>query len=203
MIDLYTFGTGNGHRAAIALEECALPYVVHKVDFTRGEQDTPAFRKINPFGKIPVIVDSDGPGGRRFVLAQSGAILLYCAEKSGRFLPADPLERITSIQWMIHAVSDGGDVVGALIRLSKLPDPPRTAIEHYAGRLKSLLQVFNTCLADREYLVGDISIADLAFYTVAAYGVTQIGLDAVPNIARWLDALSVRPGIVKGMAVPS
>jgi GSH-dependent disulfide-bond oxidoreductase len=203
MIDLYTFGTGNGHRASIALEECGLPYVVHKIDIGRGEQNAPAFRNINPFGKIPVIVDSDGPGGRRIVLTQSGAILLYCAEKSGRFLPADPLDRITAIQWMIHAVSDGGDAIGALIRLSKLPEPPRSAIEHFAGRLKSLLQVFNTCLADCEYLVGDISIADLAFYNVAAYGVTQIGLDAVPHVARWLEALSVRPGVVKGMAVPS
>ena len=167
MIDFYTFGTTNTWRAAIALEECGLPYRVHKVDFAKGEQHAPAFRKLNPLGKVPVIVDHAGPGGAPITVSQSGAILLYCAEKTGRFLPTDPIQRFQVLQWLIHAVSDGSDAFGGLYRLSRfLPDKPESALAHYRNRLIALLKDVDAHLADRDYLAGDLSIADFALYPV-------------------------------------
>lgn len=122
MIELYSFGTGNGRRASIALEECGLPYVAHKVDIARGEHKAPAFLAINPVGRIPVIVDPDGPSGSTITINDSGAILLYCAEKSGRFIPSDPVRRMAALRWTFHAESDAGEPIAGLFRLSRLPD---------------------------------------------------------------------------------
>ena len=202
MIDLYTFGTGNGWRASIALEECGLPYRTHKVDFAKGEQNAPSFREINPFGKIPVIVDSDGPRGERITINESGAILLYCSEKAGKFIPSDPVERMAALRWVFHAVSDASEPISAHFRLSRLPQKPEGVLAHYYGRLSSTLKEVDAHLAGREYLVGDISIADLAFYTVAAQGKSLVSTDALVHLQRWLDALAARPGVIRGMAVP-
>jgi len=201
MIELYTFNTGNGWRASIALEECCLPYRYHKIDFAKEEQNAAAFRQINPLGKIPVIVDSDGPGGRTLTVSQSGAILLYCAEKSGRFMPSDPIARTAALQWMILAVSDGSDMVGGVIRMSRLTSEPGVAV--YKKRLVSLFDYVEAHLADRQYLVDDISIADLAFYPVAAHGRQLVGIEGLPRLERWLDTMSARPGVARGMAVPA
>jgi GSH-dependent disulfide-bond oxidoreductase len=203
MIDLYTFATGNGQRASIALEECGLPYRTHKVDIGRGEQHAPQFRRLNPLGRIPVIVDSEGPGGRTVTLSQSGAILLYCAEKSGQFLPSDPIERIAALEWMILAVSDGAEAFGGIFRLSRLPEKPDAAIGVYQKRLGKLFDDLNSHLADRRYLVSDISVADLALYTVVLQGAQFESLAARPHLRHWLDLMSARPGVIRGMGVPA
>jgi len=200
MIELFTFKTGNGWRASIALEECGLPYRSHKIDFAKGEQNRPAFLRINPLGKIPVIVDPEGPGGRAVTISQSGAILLYCAEKSGRFVPSDPIARVAALQWMILAVSDGSDIVGGVIRMSRLTSEP--GVVAYKKRLVSLFDCVEAHLAGRQYLVDDISIADLAFYPVAAHGRQLVSIEGLPHLKRWFETMSARPGIARGMTVP-
>jgi glutathione S-transferase len=202
MIDLYTFGTGNGWRASIALEECGLPYRTHKVDLAKGEQNNASFREINPCGRIPVIVDSDGPRGERVTVNESGAILLYCSEKAGQFIPSDPVERVEALRWVFHAVSDASEPIGAHFRLSRLPQKPDAVLAHYYGRLSSTLQQVDAHLEHRKYLVGDVSIADLAFYPVAALGKSLVGIDSLVHLQRWLEAMSARPGVIRGMAVP-
>jgi GSH-dependent disulfide-bond oxidoreductase len=202
MIDLYTFGTGNGWRASIALEECGLPYRSHKVNIARGEQNALSFREINPFGKIPVIVDSDGSRGERITINESGAILLYCAEKAGRFVPSDPVKRVAALSWVFHAVSDAGEPIAAHFRLSRLPQKPEGALAYYYDRLRSILRDVDAHLADLEYLVSDISIADLAFYTVASQGKSLVGCDGLIHLQRWMDAMGARPGVTRGMGVP-
>jgi GST-like protein len=202
MIDLYTFGTGNGWRASIALEECGLPYRTHKVDLAKGEQNAPSFREINPFGKIPVIVDGEGPRGEPVMINESGAILLYCAQKAGRFVPVDPVKRLEALRWVFHAVSDASEPIGAHFRLSRLPQKPEAVLAHYYGRLSGTLKDVDAHLAHREYLAGDVSIADLAFYPVAAQGKTLVGIESLVHLQRWLDAMATRPGVQKGMAIP-
>jgi GST-like protein len=202
VIELYTCGTGNGWRASIALEECGLPYVAHKVDITRGEHHTPPFLQLSVHGKIPVIVDDDGPGGKSLVLGDSGAISVYCAEKCGRFLPQDSADRYRALQWVMHAVSDGGDIVGGILRLQRQPVPPAEAIALYRGRLTSLYRAADRHLSDREYLAGEISVADLAYYPVAEFGRRNGELDCLPYLRRWTDQIARRPGVIRGMAVP-
>jgi GSH-dependent disulfide-bond oxidoreductase len=203
MIDLYIYGTGNGKRASIALEECGLPYTVHKIDINKGEQNTPEFRKLNPIGGIPVIVDPDGPGGKPVTISQSGAIALYCAEKTGKFLPKDPAKRLEVMQWLMHAVSDGAMTMGAIFRLSNMQEKSAAAIESFKTRLASYFKGVDTQLAANEYLAGELSIADIAFYTVVSAGKMHVPLDAYPHLDRWFKAMSSRPGVVKGMAVPA
>lgn len=203
MIELYTFGTGNGWRASIALEECGLPYRGHKIDITKGEQRGEAFRAINPFGHIPAIVDPDGPGGRPIHINESAAILLYCAEKAGKFIPADPVEKIAAMRWVYHSISDAGAPIAGLFRLARLQEPDE-ALAFMRASLTAILKDADAVLGDAEYLVGDaVSIADLSFYTVAAQGGELIGgLGEMPNLARWAAMMRARPGVQRGMAVP-
>jgi len=203
MIDLYTFGTGNGRRAAILLEECGLPYTVHKVDLTKGEHRKPEFLRLNPLGVIPVIVDSEGPGGKPLTLSQSGAIAIYAAEKSGRFLPKDPVRRLMALQWLMHAVSDGALTVGTVFLTSLLPDKPASVMERFTGRLAGFFKAIDGHLAENEYLAGELSIADFALYTVVASGKNLLPGQALPNLDRWAGAIGARPGVAKGMKVPA
>ena len=203
MIDLYTFGTGNGRRAAILLEECGLPYTVHKVDLTKGEHRKPEFLRLNPLGVIPVIVDSEGPGGKPLTLSQSGAIAIYAAEKSGRFLPKDPVRRLMALQWLMHAVSDGALTVGTVFLTSLLPDKPASVIERFTGRLSGFFKAIDGHLAENEYLAGELSIADFALYTVVVTGKNLLKGQEFPNLDRWAGAIGARPGVAKGMKVPA
>jgi GSH-dependent disulfide-bond oxidoreductase len=202
MIDLYSYGTGNGWRASIALEECGLPYAAHKIDLPRGDQHSAEFRRINPLGKIPVIVDSEGPDGSPITISQSGAILVYCAKKSGRFIPHEERARSAALQWTWHAVSDGSEAIGVLFRALRMPEKPDAVIAIYRSRTAELLEHANRHLEDREFLVGDFSIADIALYTIVAMGKQLIGIDPWAQLQRWFDAMSARPGVVKGMKVP-
>ncbi|MBI3452807.1 MAG: glutathione S-transferase N-terminal domain-containing protein [Rhodospirillales bacterium] len=200
MIDLYTAGTGNGRRASVMLEECGLPYVVHRVDLVSGESKTPAFLTLNPMGVIPVIVDKDGPGGKPLTLAQSGAIALYLAEKTGKFLPADLARRAPVLQWFMHVMSDQQPTSSAIFYTSSLPDKPASAIAKFETRLTDFLRFVDKRLGEVEYLAGELSVADFALYPLAAGRQALIdkvgGLD---NLKRWTKALAARPGVARGM----
>jgi len=201
MIELYTYDTSNGQRVAIMLEECGLPFRIHKVDLAKGEQRHPEFLRLNPTGAIPVIVDADGPGGRPLTLAQSGAILLYLAEKAGRFLPREPERRAIAQQWLMHAVTDCAATSGVIYALSaRAPDKSAANVAFFEERLLRYLSVADARLADREWLADEPSIADFALYPI--YAVRKAVIDAaggMPNLGRWAAALAGRPGVARAM----
>jgi GST-like protein len=203
MIDFYTAATANGHRAAIALEESGLPYRVHKLDLKAGDQRKPEYLKINPAGAIPAIVDDAGPDGKPLALAQSGAIVLYVAEKSGKFLPTDPARRAIALQWLLHACSDVAGGSGTLFQLSMVaPEKSAPNVEFFEKRLVNALRVADARLADREYLADEFSVADLALYPVVATRTPVIEKHGgLPNLAKWAERMAARPGVAKGMQV--
>lgn len=201
MIDLYTFQTSNGQRAAIALEECRLPYRVHRVDLAKGEQKAADYLKINPAGAIPAIVDSDGPGGRPLTLAQSGAIVLYAAEKSGRFLPADPARRALAIQWLMFALTDCAPATSYLYYLGAVaPEKSPANLKWLEGRLLAQFRLADARLAGREFLADEPSVADFALYPV--FATRRALVDAagdLPDLSRWGATLAAREGVARGM----
>jgi len=202
MIDLYTASTGNGRRAIIALEECGLAYRVHKLDLAKGEAKTPEFLKINPAAAIPAIVDADGPGGKPISIAQSGAIVLYCAEKSGKLIPKDPAKRAEAYQWFMQAATDVAPTSSNIFYISThvpVKDPANTG--YFEQKLLTLLGVVDKQLAGRDYIAGEISIADIALYPVVAGRKALV--DAAPglaNIKAWAARMAARPGVAKAIA---
>ncbi len=204
MIELYTWGTPNGRKVSIMLEECALPYRVRPIDITKGEQNAPAYCAINPNSKIPAIVDDDGPGGQPLTLFESGAILIYLAEKTGRFLPADPVGRAHTLQWLMFQMGGIGPMFGQTHHFRKFaPEPVPYAIERYSRETRRLYGVLDARLAEVEYLAGNYSIADIATYPwVARHEWQGIDLDHFPQVARWATAIANRPAVERGMAVP-
>jgi GST-like protein len=201
MIDLYTWPTSNGQRAAIALEECGLAYRVHRVDLSKGEQRAPAFLAVNPAGAIPAIVDPDGPGGASISIAQSGAIALYAATKSGRFLPADAARRATALQWLFFACADAASASGALFYLGvQAPEKSEPNMKFLSDRLLGILRVADRQLAQHEWLANELSIADFALYPVVAVRRALVdGAGDLPHLVRWAGALAARPGVARGM----
>ena len=201
MIDLYTWTTSNGQRAAIALEECGLAYRVHRVDLSKDEQHAPAFLAINPAGVVPAIVDPDGPGGAPLSLAQSGAIALYAATKSGRFLPTDPAQRAIALQWLFFACTDAASASGALYYLGvRAPEKSEPNLRYLSERLVGILRVADRHLARQDWLAGELSIADFALYPVVAVRRALVdGAGDLPHLLRWADALRARPGVARGM----
>jgi GST-like protein len=201
MIDLYFAGTANGQRAAVALEEAGLAYRLHRVDLAKGEHRTPEFLRLNPAGLIPVIVDSDGPGGKPLTLAQSGAIILYCAEKSRKLLPRDGAVRAEAMQWLLQAMTDVAGTSGALFRLeNSVPEKSPPAIEYFRKRLLGFLSVCDRRLEGRDWLAGELSVADLALYPNFANRkalIDQAG--GFANLQRWGAAMAARPGVARGM----
>jgi GST-like protein len=201
MIDLYTYATSNGQRVAIALEECGLPYRVHRVDLAKGEHKGAEFLKVNPAGAIPAIVDDDGPGGRPLTLAQSGAILLYVAGKSGRFLPADPARRALALQWLMFALTDCAPATGYLYYLSGVaPEKSEANLAWLGQRLVAQFRVADARLAGRDWLADELSVADFALYPVlvARRALVDAAGD-LPNLVRWGAALAAREGVARGM----
>ncbi len=200
MIDLYTFNTSNGHRASIILEECGLPYRVHKVDLAKGEQRAPEFLNINPAGAIPAIVDHDVPGGP-LKLSQSGAIVLYAAEKTGRFLPTDPARRAQALQWLMLAVTDVARASTSIFLSSAvLPDKSPANVAYFEEQTLRYLRVAEARLAGRDFLADELSVADFALYPL--YAVRKALVDKagdLPDLTRWGAALAARPGVDKGM----
>ena len=200
MIDLYTFNTSNGPRASIILEECGLPYRVHKVDLAKGEQRAPEFLNINPAGAIPAIVDHDVPGGP-LKLSQSGAIMLYAAEKTGRFLPTDPARRAQALQWLMLAVTDVARASTSIFLSSAvLPDKSPANVAYFEEQTLRYLRVAEARLAGRDFLADELSVADFALYPL--YAVRKALVDKagdLPQLTRWSAALAARPGVDKGM----
>jgi GST-like protein len=201
MIEFYSAQTSNGQRVAIMLEECALHYRVHKVDIFAGDGQKPEFLRLNPAGAVPVIVDPDGPGGKRLVLSQSGAILLYLAMKTGRYFPQDPARRALAFQWFMQAMTD---VVGASMQLFLMtnlaPEKSPGNVEWLEGRVLRYLRVVDQQLADREFLADELSIADFALYPITVVRRPLIERDgALTHLARWSAAMGRRPAVARAM----
>ncbi len=201
MIDLHYWPTPNGWKASIALEEMELPYRTLPVNIARGEQFQPEFLAVSPNGRIPAIVDHDPPGGGApFAVFETGAILVYLAEKTGRFLPADPRGRSEVLQWVFWQVGGLGPMMGqhGHFKLYASEHVPY-AIERYRDEVLRLLGVLDARLEGRAHLCGDYSIADMACWPwVVLYKGQEIDLDAFPNLRRWYDALNERPGLRRG-----
>jgi GST-like protein len=203
MIELYLAGTANGLRAAVALEECALPYRAHPVDLAKGEQRTPEFLKLNPAGLIPVILDSEGPGGKPLAVSQSGAIVLYAAEKSGRFMPRDPRQRAIALQWFMQAASDISGTSNAVFMLeNRAPEKSAANNDHFKRRLLDFFGVCDRRLEANEYLAGEISVADLLLYpNFAARKALLDQAGGYSHLQRWGAAVGARPGVARGMKI--
>ena len=205
MIDLYTWGTPNGRKASIMLEECALPYNVHKINIREGEQFAPEYVRINPNGKIPSVVDPDGPDGKPISLMESGAILIYLADKTGKFLSRVPRERYQALEWLMFQMGGVGPMFGQVhhfVRSAKEQVP--YAVQRYIKEKDRLYAVLDKRLAESEYLAGDYSIADIATYPwVSRYEWHITKLEDHPNVKRWFDAIGARPAVQRGMAVPA
>jgi GST-like protein len=201
MIDLYTFTTPNGRKASIMLEEVELPYNVHKIDITKGDQFTPEFVAINPNSKIPAIVDQD----TGITVFESGAILIYLAEKTGKLLPTNSKERFQVLSWLMLQMGSVGPMFGQLNHFKKFaPEKIPYAIERYEKETLRLYSVLEGQLAEREFICGDYSIADIATYPwVAIHEWQGLTLDSHPNLKRWVETMQQRPAVERGMAVPA
>jgi GST-like protein len=199
-IDLYTFTTPNGRKVSIMLEEVALPYQVHVIDITKGDQFTPEFVAINPNSKIPAIVDRDAG----MTVFESGAILIYLAEKAGKLLPTEQKRRFQVLEWLMFQMASVGPMFGQLNHFKRFaPEQIPYAIDRYEKETLRLYGVLDRQLADKEFICGDYSIADIAtFPWVASYEFQGLTLDEHLHLKRWFEAIGQRPGVRRGMAVP-
>ncbi len=204
MIDLYTWPTPNGKKISIMLEETGLPYRAIKIDITSNEQFAPEYLAVNPNGKIPAIVDHDGPGGGDFTVFESGSILIYLAEKAGKLLPTEPVARITTIEWLMFQMSGLGPMLGQAHHFRRFaPEPVPYAVERYEKEAARLYGVLDRRLGEVEYLAGDYSIADIAsFPWIYRYEWQGIALEDYPNVGRWFAAIKARPAVQRGIKVP-
>ena len=206
MIDLYYWPTPNGHKATIALEEMGLAYTVKPVNILGGEQHTPDFAAISPNTRIPAIVDHDGPGGAAHSVFESGAILMYLAEKSGRFWPADAAARSDVIQWLFFQCANVGPMFGQCGHFrGYAPEKIEYGINRYCGETVKLYGVMDRVLGTRAFLAGpDYSLADMATYPWCAPKIRElhaIDIDQFPNVKRWVAEIENRPAVQRGMAV--
>ncbi|MCZ8130488.1 MAG: glutathione S-transferase N-terminal domain-containing protein [Steroidobacteraceae bacterium] len=203
MLDLYYWPTPNGQKITVMLEETGLPYRVRPVNILQGEQFRPAFLRISPNNKIPALVDPDGPGRRRYALFESGAILQYLADKTGRFLPRRGAARYDVLQWLNFQVGGVGPMFGQCGHfLGYAPRKIPYAIERYRNETLRLYGVMDRRLAKVECLAGRYSIADMAVYPwVAVRWLHRIDIDEFPNVKRWYERLQARPAVQRGMAV--
>ena len=202
MIDLYAAGTSNGMRARIALEECGLAYTLHPVNLAKGEQKSAEFLAMNPNGQIPVIVDSDGPGGKTITLSQSTAILLYCAVKSGKFMPKDPASRPAVLQALMNASTDVTPVFGALFTVLNSKEPHAPTAQIFKDRLRGYFKVWDENFAQRKCCAGDeVSVADFSLFAGYARikGSAPDLVEGLPNLAHWADRMGARPAIQRAL----
>ena len=203
MIDFYTAATSNGQRVAITLEELGLPYTAHKLSLPNGDQKKPEYLAINPVGMIPAIVDHDGPGGKPFSLAQSGAIVMYLAEKTGKLLPGDAAKRAVARQWLMQACADCAGASSAIfLSNGMVPDKSPANVAFFETRLLRFFGDIDARLNGRDFLADELSIADLALYPIyaARKGLAERA-GGLNNLVRWGAMMAARPAIVKGMAV--
>lgn len=203
MIHLYTGATGNGRRASVMLEECGLQYALHKLDLAKGDQKKPEYLAINPNAAIPAIVDDQGPGGKKVTLAQSGAIVLYLAEKTGKFLPKDPAKKAEALQWFMQVSTDVAPASSTIFyATTHAPDKTPANQQFFETRFVNLLKQCDAKLAKSQYLAGDeVTVADLALIPVVDGRKAMIdktpGLD---NVKRWAAEMTARAGVKKGLA---
>jgi GST-like protein len=205
MIDLYTAATPNGHKVSIALEELGLPYALRVLDLAKGEQKLPAFLAINPNGRIPAIVDrAEVPGDEDFAVFESGACLIYLAEKTGQLMPADAKGRSRVIQWLMFQMGGIGPMMGqANVFYRYFPEKIQPAIDRYQGESKRLFRVLDGHLKDHEFLAGDYSIADIANWAwVRTHRWSGVEVDDLPHLQRWLAAIRARPAVRQGIEMP-
>ena len=185
MIELHTWGTPNGRKISIMLEECGLPYSVHKVDISKGEQFKPEFLRISPNNRIPAIVDPEGPGGKPYSLFESGAILIYLADKTKKFMPADAAKRYDALQWLMWQMGGFGPMLGQA--------------HHFLRAAPTKKQLAgNAFVAGEDYTIADMSI----FPWAARHEWHTVNLADFPNVKRWYDIVNARPAVTKGMSVP-
>jgi len=204
MIDLYSWATPNGRKISIMLEEVALPYTLYPIDITKGVQFKPEFVAISPYSKIPAIVDHEGPREERYTVFESGAILIYLAEKTGKLMPTEARARYDVLQWLMLQMGGIGPMFGQLHHFRRYaPDKIPYAIERYTHETKRLYRVLEYRLQEHEFLTGDYSIADIAaFPWVARHEWQGIELDEFPNVKRWFNMIAERPAVRRGMALP-
>jgi len=212
-LQLYSLPTPNGVKVSIMLEETGLPYEAHLVSFETNDQMSPAFLSLNPNNKIPAILDPQGPGGRPLALFESGAILLYLAEKTGKFLPADPAQRYETIQWLMFQMGGIGPMFGQLGFFHKFAGKDyedKRPRDRYVAESKRLLAVLNQRLADREWIMGEsYTIADIAVFPwvrnlIGYYGAGElVGVSDFPHVLRALDAFVARPAVATGLGIPA
>lgn len=212
LLQLYSLPTANGVKASIMLEEIGLPYEAHTVETSRAETHTPEFLSLNLDGKIPAILDPDGPGGQPLALSESGAILLYLAEKTKQLLPVDPARRMEAIQWVFFQVAGIGPMFAQLGFFHKFAGrdyEDRRPFERYRAEAERLLNVLNARLEGRSWLMGEYSIADIAtvpwvrhligFYEAGPL----VGFENMTNVAVWLDRTLARPAVQRGLLIPA
>ena len=201
MIDLYTSPTPNGHKVSILLEELGVPYTVHAIDLGKNEQKAPEYLKINPNGRIPTIVDRENGD---FPVFESGAILIYLAEKYGRFMPSDKNGRSLVIQWVMFQMSGLGPMQGqANVFLRYFPEKLPSVIERYQKETKRLYEVVERRLCDRDYLCDEYSIADIASWSwVNFHEWAGLSLDELPRMKDWFERIGKRPAVDRGLCVP-
>jgi GST-like protein len=201
MITLYTAATPNGWKASIALEELGSPYTVRPIALTKNEQKEEWYLKLNPNGRIPTIVDHDKGD---FAVFESGAILIYLAEKTGKLMPADPKGRSRVIQWLMFQMGGIGPMMGqANVFYRYAPEKIPYAIDRYQRECRRLFEVLDRQLQDHEYLVGEYSIADIANWSwVHTYKWSGVSIDGLAHLQRWTDAIRARPAVERGRAVP-
>jgi GST-like protein len=201
MIELFTEATPNGWKASITLEELGLPYKVRHVRFDKREQKEPWYLKINPNGRIPTIVDHDNDD---FAVFESGALMIYLAEKAGKLLPTDVKGRSLVIQWLMFQIGNLGPMMGqANVFFRYAPERIPYAIDRYHREVRRLFEVLDTRLADHEYLAGDYSIADIANWSwVRGYKWSGVGIEGLDHLRRWLDTIAARPAVDRGKDIP-
>jgi GST-like protein len=202
MIDLYAAGTSNGMRARIALEECGLAYKLHPVSLEKGENKTVRFLALNPNGQIPVIVDHDGPGGKPVTVSQSSAILVYAAEKSGKFMPQDPAARPAFWQALMSASTDITPTLGAIFQIVRSKDPHGPSAELFKRRWNQYMKVWDERLAEQKYAAGnELTIADFSLYAgyVRAKGALPELCEGYANAERWAKEMAARPAIQRAL----
>jgi GSH-dependent disulfide-bond oxidoreductase len=211
-LQLYSLPTPNGVKASVMLEEIELPYEPHLVDFAANDQLSPEFLSLNPYGKIPAIIDPRGPGGEPLPLSESGAILIYLADKSGRFLPSAPAARYETLQWLMFQVGGIGPMFGQVGFFHKFAGrefADKRPRDRYVAEAQRLLRVLNLRLEGRSWLLGDAyTIADMAVFPwvrnlIGFYGAGElVGMADFPNVTRALDAFLARPAVARGLSVP-
>jgi GST-like protein len=212
-IQLYSITSPNGVKVSIALEELGLPYEAHRVEFERREQRTPEFLSLNPYGKIPAIIDPNGPDERPLGLFESGAILLYLADKTGRLMPADPAQRYEAIQWLFFQMAAVGPLfgqVGYFLKFQGRVIEDKRPLEHYVEEAKRVLAIMEARLSARTWLMGDeYSMVDIAMIgmvrnLIGYYGARDlVGFDTLAHLPAWLDRALARPAVQRGLTIPA